>query len=91
MYYYMGTYFHIGRKGSRWAGLSFPLEGVKKTNTVYGWLNSKEMGIKQVKCETVMGSTDTGFCPGILRGAYKFGRLITHVHIFSSTNPILYC
>ena len=80
----METYFHIGRKGSRWAGLSFPLEGVKKTNTVYGWLNSKEMGIKQVKCETVnryrVLSRNFERC-------LQVGRLITHVHIFFQHQP----
>ena len=39
---------HAGKKGARWGGLSVPLQRMKKTGDIVGWLKRRDMGLKKV-------------------------------------------
>ncbi len=45
---FISYWYYLGKRGERWAGLSHRMEPIKKSNTDYGWMDKKDMGMKQV-------------------------------------------
>lgn len=55
--YLVCNYWNLGKKGARWPGLSYPLQPISANKAEYGWLDTKEMGIRQVIPATLLKST----------------------------------